>query len=98
MKTVSMTVRVTPEQKALHLSQEYAEIERELAELKGQFPSRQDCLLVAEDPHSKTCRDIPQADYCPRCETTEPLAKKWKKVTARRYSTLKKIALLGSQH
>ena len=79
MTTVTMTVRVTPEQKALHLAQEHSENERELAALKEQFPPRQDCLLVAEDSHSKTCRDIPQTDYCPRCAVTEPLAKKWKK-------------------
>ena len=37
MKTVSMVVQVTPEQKALHLTKELAEVNQELSALKEQF-------------------------------------------------------------
>ncbi|AMO57526.1 hypothetical protein GZ77_14845 [Endozoicomonas montiporae] len=96
MKTVSMTVRVTPEKKALHLSRELAKIEQKLSKLKEQFPSRQDCEQVTAD-QSKTCRDR-QGEHCPRCQKTEVLAEKWKQAKAKRYNILRKIRLLGSQH
>ena len=96
MKTVSMTVRVTPEKKALYLSRELAKIEQRLAKLKEQFPSRQDCEQFTVD-ESRTCRDL-QDEHCPRCRKTEVLAQKWKQAKAKRYNILKKICLLGSQH
>lgn len=97
MTTVSMTIRVTPEQKALHLCAELAAVSEELNDLKEQFPPRGGCLLVGEGKAGKTCREQ-QAELCPRCEFTEPLAKQWQKVKGRQRNTIRKIVTLGKKH
>ncbi|MBO9495092.1 hypothetical protein J7438_13485 [Thalassotalea sp. G20_0] len=93
MKTVSMVVQVTPEKKALHLCQEYAEIQTELSELKAEFPPRSECEQITVD-NRQTCRDL-KIEHCPRCEATEPLAQEWHKLKARKSNVLKKIHALG---
>lgn len=93
MKTVSMIVQVTPEKKALHLCQEYAEVQAELSELKAEFPPRSECEQITED-NRQTCRDL-KIKHCTRCEATEPLAQEWHKLKARKSNVLKKIHALG---
>ena len=90
-----MTIQVTPEQKALHLCSGLAEIDRELEQIKYQIPPRSECVQVQDGEQSRTCREL-EVEFCPRCETTEPLAQQWQKLKARRYSTLKKMRALGS--
>ncbi len=93
MKTVSMVVRVTPEQKALHLTKELAEVNQELSALKEQFPPRSECGQVTNESR-QTCRDL-KIEHCPRCEAAEPLAQEWHKLKARKSNVLKKIHALG---
>ena len=93
MKTVTMVVQVAPGKKALHLCQEYAEIQAELSELRAEFTPRNQCKQITED-NKKTCRDL-KIEHCPRCEATEPLAQEWHELKARKSNVLKKIRALG---
>lgn len=93
----TITIKVTPEQKALYLAGELGLANEAMKVLRRKFPARSNCDNQNDD--GRVCReriDVDPDDYCERCELTEELSRDWAELRKRKYSAIQKLSKLAA--